>query len=397
MEKKILGIFVCTLLIASGTIAVADWEVGDGHKMHWPQLPDPTGWDVDFHDWQLGDDWRCSESGPITDIHFWISWFNDIVFDIPWIKVMIYSNFQGPPSTPGELLWSRTFDIDQFIVAGPWDGDQGWLWPYGEFIEHNHFLYWQINIPDIDDPWTQEEGQIYWLVIGMPYYDPPVAVGWKTSQDHFMDAAVWGGEASWQPITDPISGENIDFAFVITGEPPCDPSIDIEKLVWDEENSDWIDADTMSEALDLPICENAKFKIVVTNTGTCPLLYVNVSDHMHESLKFVNADPDPDKYWFDEDAKEWRMYWFFPGPLDVGESTEITVVAHVEGPACSTDYNWAHVGALSDDGTYVEDEDTCWVHAYKKSKELNMPFLHFLQTHPHIFLLLRLVLQRLAL
>ena len=397
MEKKILGIFVCTLLIASGTIAVADWEVGDGHKMHFPQLPDPTGWDVDFHDWLLGDDWRCSESGPITDIHFWISWFDDAVMDIPWIKVMIYSNFEGPPSTPGELLWSRTFDIDQFIIAGPWNGDQGWLWPYGEFIEHNHFMYWQINIPDIDDPWPQEEGQIYWLVIGMPYYDPPAAVGWKTSQDHFMDAAVWGGEASWEPITDPISGENIDFAFVITGEPPCNPDIDIEKLVWDEKNSDWVDADTASEALDLPICEDAKFKIEVTNTGDCPLYYINISDHMHESLKFTNADPEPDDLWYNESNKEWRMYWYLPDPLDSGEKIDITVIAHVEGPACSTDYNWVLVGALSDDGTYVEDQDNCWVHAYKKSREINRPFLQFLQTHPHIFLLLRLVLQRLSL
>jgi len=389
MEKKILGIFICTLLIASGTIAVADWDIDDGHKMHWPQLPDPNGWDVDFHDWLLADDWKCSETGPITDIHFWISWFNDIVLDIPWIKVMIYSNNPGPPSSPAELLWSRTFDIDQFIIAGPWDGNQGWLWPYGEFILNNHFQYWQVNIPEIDDPWEQEEGEIYWLVIGMPYFDPPTAVGWKTSQDHFMDAAVWGGEGSWQPITDPLTGDNIDFAFVITGEPPCEPSIDIEKLVWDEKNSEWIDADTMSEAFDIAICEDATFKIVVS--------YINASDHMHDSLKYTNADPEPKNVWYNESKKEWRMYWFFPGPLAVGGAIEITVIAHVEGPACSSDYNWAHVGALCAHGKYVEDEDTCWVHAFKKSRELNRPFINFLQTHPNIFLLLRLILQRFTL
>jgi len=57
----------------------------------------------------------------------------------------------------------------------------------------------------------------------MPYYDPPVAVGWKTSLDHFMDAAVWGGETNWQPIYDPIDGEQIDFAFVITTEEEPEP------------------------------------------------------------------------------------------------------------------------------------------------------------------------------
>ena len=232
MRKKIIGIFVCMLLIGATTIAIADWEPGDGHKMHFPQLPDPYGWDVDFHDWQLGDDWRCSETGNVTDIHFWISWFDDMNMDIPWIKVSIYSNNPEPPSKPNELLWSRQFDIDEFIIAGPWDGDQGWLWPYGEFIEHNHQLYWQINIPEIDQPFEQQEGEIYWLVIGMPYYDPPVAVGWKTSLDHFMDAAVWGGEANWAPIYDPINGEQIDFAFVITTEeePEPDCCLQIESM-----------------------------------------------------------------------------------------------------------------------------------------------------------------------
>jgi hypothetical protein len=91
------------------------------------------------------------------------------------------------------------------------------------------------------------------------------------------------------------------------------------------------------------------------------------------------------------------MYWFIPGPIDVGEAKEITVIAHVEGPECSTDYNWVHVGAVCEHGIYVEDEDECWVHAFKKSREINRPFLQFLQTHPKIFLILRLLLQRFGL
>jgi len=38
------------------------WVVGDGHKMHFPQLPDPNGWDVNVHDFTLADDWQCSET-----------------------------------------------------------------------------------------------------------------------------------------------------------------------------------------------------------------------------------------------------------------------------------------------------------------------------------------------
>jgi hypothetical protein len=232
MKTKMIGIVICTLLIGATTVTIADWSEGDGHKMHFPQFPDPNGWDVDFHDWELGDDWRCSETGNVTDIHFWISWFGDMNQTIPWVKVSIYSNDPGPPSKPMNLLWSRNFGEDEFIIAGPWDGDQGWLWPYGNFEEHNHKLYYQINIPEIIDPFEQKEGEIYWLVIGMPYYDPPIAVGWKTSLDHFMDAAVWGGPGNWAPIEDPLTGDQIDFAFVITGEEePEECCLQIDSMV----------------------------------------------------------------------------------------------------------------------------------------------------------------------
>ena len=49
---------VLTALVISGTLilgaapAAADWdpngEPATNHKMHYPQYPDPSGWDVDF-------------------------------------------------------------------------------------------------------------------------------------------------------------------------------------------------------------------------------------------------------------------------------------------------------------------------------------------------------------
>lgn len=254
MKKKAIGFFIAMLLICGANFAVADWSEGDGFKMHFPQLPDPTGWDVDFHDWWLGDDWECIETGPVSDIHFWISWFADIVGDIPWIRVSIYSNNPEPPSKPLELKWSREFTLEDYMIAGPWDGPQGWLWPYGEFILDNHFQYWQINIPEIQDPFIQEAGNIYWLVIQMPYYDPPVAVGWKTSNDHFMDAAVWGNPGDWQPIFDPITGDNIDFAFVITTEEGPEPECCLK-------------IDSMNGGL-LNSPSSLNVKAVIKNTGT---------------------------------------------------------------------------------------------------------------------------------
>jgi hypothetical protein len=272
------------------------------------------------------------------------------------------------------------------------DGVQQWMIPPGEIIPQIHYGIYQINIIDIINPFEQIEGEIYWLVIDMPWaYE--LTLGWKTSIDWFQDHPVW-----LDPTGMWIMIDGIEFAFVITGGPePCDPSIDIEKYVWDEKNKDWVDADTMAEALDVPICENVKFQIVVHNNGICPLYYINISDHMHDSLKFISADPEPGDVWYDSTAEEWRMWWYFPGPLNPCNKIVINLTAHVEGPECSSDYNWVHVGALCEHGVYVEDEDECWVHAYKKSKEINRPFLQFLQNHPNLFPILRLLLQRLGL
>ncbi len=38
--------------------AQSSWVISDGHKMHYPQLPDPNGWDVNVHDFTLADDGR---------------------------------------------------------------------------------------------------------------------------------------------------------------------------------------------------------------------------------------------------------------------------------------------------------------------------------------------------
>jgi hypothetical protein len=221
MRKKTIVILICMLLIGTVTIVVADWSPGDGHKMHYPQEPDPNGWDIDWGNWSLGDDWRCTECGTVNDIHFWISWWNDQEFDIQNIKISIWSNTPGTEySMPKDELWSRTFYPDDFVIAGPWDGEQGWYNPlFGEYEPNNHFRYYQINIMDIEDPFKQIEGEIYWLVIQMPFLE--YVIGWKTSMsDQFMDTAVYclPGD-KWLPIYDPVNGSKLDLAFVINGEP----------------------------------------------------------------------------------------------------------------------------------------------------------------------------------
>ena len=66
VDKTVLSFTVMSLMVIVAGSARADWDKGDDHKMHWPQLPDPNGWDVDSHastdvpytafTWPSGDD-----------------------------------------------------------------------------------------------------------------------------------------------------------------------------------------------------------------------------------------------------------------------------------------------------------------------------------------------------
>ena len=223
MNRICLSITLAVLLLAAP--AAADWDPIDGSKMHYPQLPDPIGWDVNAT-WPtvVADDWGCSESGFVDDIHFWGSWQHDIVGTIQSFHLSIHSNVPIGPggySQPGELLWE--WETTDFIIR-PVDppSDQGWYDPSsGQWNRPDHQAYFQYNIVDIPNAFYQDVGTIYWLDISARVVEPDLFWGWKTSRDHWMDDAVWSDLAgvAWQELFDPITGESLDMAFVITPEP----------------------------------------------------------------------------------------------------------------------------------------------------------------------------------
>jgi hypothetical protein len=218
--KKPIFMALCLLFVA-GT-AVGDWIPGDGHKMHYPQLPDPCGWDIDFGAPvpQLADDWMCSESGYVEDFHFWISWKGDNLDGVTGVVAKIYADDRtGPYSKPGVELWdSDLIKAENFTFRHYGDGLQGWYDPLaGEVIEDDHVGYYQINVDYLPNPFYQEQGTIYWLGICVT---SETEVGWKTSESpHFEDdAVVWDGQ-EWLELRDPLTQESLDLAFVITPEP----------------------------------------------------------------------------------------------------------------------------------------------------------------------------------
>ncbi len=221
--------------LALAATAQADWMPGDGHKMHFPQLPDLDGWDVcATFPGILADDWMCSATGPVTDVHLWGSWAFDMPGIIENVHISIHENIPAGPggpnfSQPGVLLWQRDFSPNQFSIIDPWDeGDQSWYEPISDEVRiDDHRAINQINIVNIRDPFIQQVGEIYWLDVSVTVDDPDgmglYRWGWKTSQDHFMDVPVWGTldlPGVWNPLEDPlIVGEPLSMAFVITPSP----------------------------------------------------------------------------------------------------------------------------------------------------------------------------------
>jgi len=224
------------------TTAHADWNPGFKHKMHFPQQPDVNGYDVNFTaPLIVADDWKCSETGPVTDIHFWFSARNDwLNLQLPLdvqifnIHVSIHEDIPAGPvipfSRPGAQLWARDFNVGQVKIRKYGSGQQSWYDPStGLLVPNDHTTIYQCNIINIPEAFYQKRGHIYWLDVSITAQQP---LGWKSADlfkyppgnygQHYQDDATWtpGAAVGWQDIhypSGPLQGQSMDMAFVITG------------------------------------------------------------------------------------------------------------------------------------------------------------------------------------
>jgi hypothetical protein len=221
-----LWVFVCA------AVASADWNPGDPALYY--QLPNPNGWDV-FSEWQYGvaNDWTAAVTAPITDIHFWGSWKNDIVGHTGNILMRIRSNKTEGVSfaQPGDVLWQHVVTESEYTSRLYTTGDQGWYDPRqtDEWYLHNHDKMYQYNLPFIADPFVQQAGKTYWLEISMDFEG--CEWGWKTSSEVNGNTSVFWDTYGhhgwyWQQLKEPSGWcypnipKPMDVAFVITTPEP---------------------------------------------------------------------------------------------------------------------------------------------------------------------------------
>jgi len=184
------------------------------------------------------------------------------------------------------------------------------------------------------------------------------------------------------------------FCYELCEHTTCNADIDVEKYVLDPNTGNYVDADTRGEAIDLPYCtSNSNFKIVVTNTGDEVLRNVTVKDIMTDGLEYLGASPSPD--FFQHTPPEYIMEWYID-EMDQTEEVVILIEFHVTGKPCQYDSNYVKVdGTCLPHGTYVEDEDWCWVHVKETSRD--RPILDILERYLSMFPLLQRLMQILGL
>ena len=170
----------CLLVAVPG---LADWN--DGEPAKWVQMPDlsPMGIDVNAsiigRDFVLADDWECTATERITNIHIWGSWYHDILpqgFDPNAVEFTLSIHADIPASQnpdgysmPGDLLWMHHFPAGTF-TARRYASDivEGWMDPPDLYEPIGDWTCWQYNFTLPEDNifaqlGTPDDPIVYWL------------------------------------------------------------------------------------------------------------------------------------------------------------------------------------------------------------------------------------------
>jgi len=212
---------------------------------NWTQLPEAHGWNVGFDylatQGRIADNWLAATTAAVTDIRLWVSWQGDDVSQFLSLDIAIqedvpYNPSTGNPSKPGSIKWSRSISSVEMTPYGT--GDEGFFVPFSASgfssipIAHDSNTIYQIDISDIETPFTQEAGKVYWLSISASYVATGlegeyVHPGWVTSANPSLPGAAYV-DGGWLPLaypdpspsgSEPRHGQPINLAFEIVPEP----------------------------------------------------------------------------------------------------------------------------------------------------------------------------------
>lgn len=223
--------------------------------LKWLQPPDLSVNGVDVDDeFELADDFLCTQTGPITDIHIWGSFRNDyegipqaVLTNLAFI-VKFYADVPVGPnnalgySHPGAVLWQMPFAPGQYQAGrcaqiqqpGEWWHTPPAFWQPGADM----FCYQFDFFIDPKVAFRQSRSNIYWLSVQCVNQSGEYWFGWKSTDptNHWNDDAVWldysTGAPTWRelrygdghPYANPLPGQSLDLSFAVSTEVEEEPA-----------------------------------------------------------------------------------------------------------------------------------------------------------------------------
>ena len=220
----------------------------DAKYVQWPDLT-TAGIDVKVDEGMvLADDFECTFTSALTDVHLWGSWLDDVVGEITNVHLSIHEDDPAGPggvrpdnevSMPGEQLWAT--DLDEYDIQPFYELEEGmeWWWDpmQGLLIPEGDTTVWELDlyIPPEEtfiQRGTPDEPVTYWLDVSVDVApaepgETQAQFGWKTRQwpDHYADAAVFWDGPEWHDLqytrSHPYAESpqpRVDLAFALTFE-----------------------------------------------------------------------------------------------------------------------------------------------------------------------------------
>jgi len=178
--------------------------------------------------WSLmADDWQCPDGRPVTDIHWWGSYwtppgaytvYSDQLANAPLggitgFNITIYDDVPVDPAKG--IYYSRPGAVKSyFTIPGPANETLYGTIDKGSGLTEDVYQYY-VNL-DPQDYFNQEKDKIYWLSIQAILPTNVKQWGWHEAIDHRYDYAVqqWGVESGWY-----VACTGHDMAFELTSVP----------------------------------------------------------------------------------------------------------------------------------------------------------------------------------
>ncbi len=159
--------------------------------------------------YRLADDWWC-DGRPITAIRWWGSYIGNEIAERPSVAPVAfilrwYTNKPDPTfARPGGLIKEVLCHLAPAGSTFVPPGDVTEI-PFCPVTKPDGIEFEFEYYVELEDPWVEKEGNIYWLNIEAIYSVPPATNvwGWATSSeyDRLSDAVVWDYNAAMPPET----------------------------------------------------------------------------------------------------------------------------------------------------------------------------------------------------